>query len=124
VREYRHPRNAPGPFYCDSRLCLSCGLPLQEAPDLMTSEVDEDGDKRCYFRRQPETEEELERACRAVEAACCGGVCYGGTDPRVLARLEAELAARRRFLKQLARLRGRWGGLWRALRRALGARPR
>ncbi len=119
MRELRHPRNAPGPFYCDARLCVSCGEPLRAAPQLMA--VDVDGDVQCYFRKQPETREELEQACRAVEAACCGGVCYGGQDPKVLARLEAELAARRRFLKQVSRLRGRWGRVWHALRRAVGA---
>jgi hypothetical protein len=31
----RDPRNARGPFYAVEKLCLSCGLPEDEAPDLL-----------------------------------------------------------------------------------------
>jgi hypothetical protein len=31
----RDPRNAPGPFYAVEKLCLACGLPEHEAPDLL-----------------------------------------------------------------------------------------
>jgi hypothetical protein len=120
VIEPRHPRNAPGPFFCSDRLCVSCGAPLQVAPALIT--VDDDGEGRCYFLRQPRTPGEVEQACRAVEAACTGGVGYDGDDPAILDRLREELAARRRLAKMLGRLRGRWGRAWRSLRRA--ARPR
>jgi hypothetical protein len=105
VREVRHPRNAPGPFFCNDDLCVSCGAPLRHAPTLIA--VDE-ASGQCYFKRQPQTPEETEQACCAMEASCVGGVGYEGQDPAILARLEKELSARRRFLQQLARLRGRW----------------
>lgn len=43
----------------------------------------------CFFERQPTTPEEEYRAIRAVWASCCGAVRYGGTDPKVMARLES-----------------------------------
>jgi hypothetical protein len=118
MRESRHPSNAPGPFFCNADLCVACGAPLKQAPTLMAV-----AEGQCYFQHQPQTPEEVEQACRAMEASCCGGVGYDGDDPAIQARLAKELAARRRFMIQLARLRGRWGRAWRALRRAVGARP-
>jgi hypothetical protein len=44
-------------------------------------------DYHCYFKNQPETPDELERAIRAVGVSCCGAVRYGGKDPEVLKKL-------------------------------------
>jgi hypothetical protein len=52
-----------------------------EAPDLMAHD-EESG--HCYFRRQPSTPEETERACRAVWVSCCGAVQYRGDDLKIL----------------------------------------
>jgi hypothetical protein len=41
----------------------------------------------CYFKRQPETADEIDRACQAVLVSCCGAVQYGGDDPAIEARL-------------------------------------
>jgi hypothetical protein len=79
-----HPKNAPGPFFVEDGLCMICGVPELEAPDLMTGS--EEG--HCYFRKQPTTPEELEQAIAAVAICCCGAVQYGGSDPAVIARLE------------------------------------
>lgn len=41
----------------------------------------------CYFKRQPQTPEEIERA---IEAVCCSeiqGLRYAGNDPEILRRL-------------------------------------
>lgn len=80
----RDPRNAPGPFYVEREMCLLCGVPPHEAPDLIL--LDNDG---CYFQKQPETEEELARAIEAMSLACCGAYRYGGDDPDVIRRLLA-----------------------------------
>ena len=42
----------------------------------------------CYFRRQPVTAEEVERACRAVAVSCCDAVQYDGVDPAIVARID------------------------------------
>jgi hypothetical protein len=85
----RHPLNASGPFYVEKDMCLICGTPEAEAPDLIhlrweESEPDLNG---CYFKKQPETPEELGRAIEAMRVACCGAYRYGGHDPDVIRRL-------------------------------------
>lgn len=77
------PKDAPGPFYVEDGLCTGCEAPLLEAPDLMA--YDEAG-AGCYFRRQPETPEEVERAIRACRVSCVGAVRCSGDDPEILRR--------------------------------------
>jgi hypothetical protein len=81
----RHRLNVAGPFYVLEGQCIACGAPEHEAPALMSNE-----ESHCYFRRQPITAEETNRAIWALWASCCGAVRYGGQDPEVLRRL-AEL---------------------------------
>ena len=92
-----YPKNVPGDFIVNDCECISCGAPEAEAPDLMTHD-----DKSCYFKRQPSTPEELERAIRAVEVSCVGAVRYVGNDPKVLKRIaEMEERERRSLAKYL-----------------------
>ena len=80
----RFERNAPGPFYAVGG-CMACGAPEHEAPELMST-LDETNDD-TYFVRQPESPEEVERACRAVEVCCLSTLRYGGRDSSVIRRL-------------------------------------
>jgi hypothetical protein len=83
----RVPQNAPGDFYVEAGMCTRCCLPHGEAPELLndrTAPFDE-----CYFRRQPQTPDEVERA---VAAMCVSEMCalrYAGNDPSVIAKLRA-----------------------------------
>jgi hypothetical protein len=77
------PGSAPGPFWVEEGCCAFCEAPLVEAPELM--EFDER--PHCRFRRQPQTEEELEHAIRAVQVCCTGAVRYGGDDKEILDRI-------------------------------------
>jgi hypothetical protein len=86
IRRFR--LNAPGDFFVEDGRCIACTAPEHEAPELMAHAEDEGLNYHCYFRRQPETSEEIEHAVRAVYVSCCGAVRYGGSDPGVLARLE------------------------------------
>jgi ferredoxin len=83
---HRDPRNAPGPFYAVEKLCLRCGLPEHEAPDLL-AELNESNDD-TYFVKQPVTDEEVERACKAMESCCVQALRYAGSDPAIIARLQ------------------------------------
>ena len=76
-----YPTNSTGPFYVEKGCCISCQAPYHEAPDLMAH--DEDGG-HCFFRRQPETPEEVERAIRACCISCVSAVRYSGDDPEIL----------------------------------------
>jgi hypothetical protein len=81
-----HQLNALGDFYVEDGMCIACTAPEHVAPDLM-SHAGQDAAYHCYFKRQPETPEEFERAMRAVEVGCCGAVRYAGTDPAIIGRL-------------------------------------
>ena len=98
----RTPLNAPGPFFTEKDFCISCGAPEAEAPDLMA--FDDDGGS-CYFRRQPQTPEEVDQACRAVEVSCCEAVQYDGNDSEILSRL-------RRGNPTRYRARSTWWQFW------------
>ena len=75
----------PGNFYVESDLCILCGTPAAVAPDLV-----EMNEKHCYFKKQPSTEAEFERAVSAVNSCCCGAYRYGGDDGDLIAQLPAE----------------------------------
>ena len=88
----RYPENAVGPFYVERDLCLICKAPEHEAPDLMGffdgGESSASG-SHCYFKKQPSTPEETDRAIKAMCVACCGALRYGGNDQRLIGRLLA-----------------------------------
>jgi hypothetical protein len=83
-RAIRSARNVPGPFYSTGQ-CIACGAPELEAPDLLAQWTGDDTE--TYFTRQPETPDEIERACCALEVCCVDALRYGGTDPAILRRL-------------------------------------
>lgn len=66
-------------------VCTSCGAPEAEAPDLIDHSQADYG--HCYFKKQPETEEEIERAINAIAVSCIGGLRYGGTNEKILKQL-------------------------------------
>lgn len=78
--------NAEGDFYVVKDTCLTCTAPHHEAPELMGL----DEATGCYFRRQPQTHEELEHAIEAVWVSCVEALRYAGSDPEILERLRAK----------------------------------
>jgi hypothetical protein len=80
IRPY--PKNAPGDFYVENDCCITCEAPYHEAPELISH--DEEGGGHCYFRRQPQTTEEIERAIRACWVSCVECLRYAGHDPEIL----------------------------------------
>jgi hypothetical protein len=54
----------------------------------MEWEKDVEGrESHCYFKKQPETEYELEQAINAIQGSCCGALQYSGNDPKIRKRL-------------------------------------
>lgn len=82
----RTPLNAEGDFYVEKDTCITCAAPEHEAPELMSH----DEETGCYFKRQPETPEELEHAIEAVWVSCVEALRYAGNDPAILERLRAK----------------------------------
>ncbi|MBO9635946.1 MAG: ferredoxin [Chitinophagaceae bacterium] len=81
----RYNENAAGDFYVEDGVCTSCGAPQAEAPDLIGHSKNEYS--HCYFKKQPETEEEIERAISAIQVSCISGLRYGGSNEKILKRL-------------------------------------
>ena len=81
----RYHENSQGDFYVENGVCTSCGAPQAEAPDLIDHSKLEYG--HCYFKKQPETDEEIERAINAIAVSCISGLRYGGTNEKILKRL-------------------------------------
>ena len=79
-----YPLNALGDFYVEEGMCIACKAPEHEAPDLMSHDPAAHAGYHCFFKRQPATKEELERAIRAVAVGCCGAVRYAGNDGAIL----------------------------------------
>lgn len=79
-----YPKNAPGSFYVENQCCMTCEAPDHEAKDLMAH--DEEDGYHCYFKKQPETPEEVERAILACAVSCVRAVRYAGHDPAILDR--------------------------------------
>jgi len=81
-------QNAPGPFYVGAGECMTCGAPHVVAPDLMAWAYDASLQPvHCYFRKQPATPDELERAAKAIDVSCCGALRYSGDDREIKKRL-------------------------------------
>ena len=84
-----HAMNSPGPFYVVNQDCMTCGYPHVLAPDLMAWEINSEGhESHCYFKKQPETQHEIEQALKAIEGSCCGAVRYCGSDPEIIKKLK------------------------------------
>lgn len=80
-----HPKSAPGDFYVEKGQCLACGVPHVVAPDLI-GWADEKM-QHCFWKRQPETPAEVERAIAVLEAQELECHRYSGTDPAILIRV-------------------------------------
>jgi len=89
-RYEREPENPPGDFYVAKDQCIICCVPLEQAPDLMGFYADVEGQHReshCYFKKQPGTQAEIQKAIDAVNSCCCGTLRYCGTDPNIIKAL-------------------------------------
>ena len=66
---------------------MSCEAPYREAPDLMGRPGSSAANYGCFFRKQPVTPEEIDRACDAIAVSCVEAVRYAGNDPDILRKL-------------------------------------
>jgi hypothetical protein len=83
-----HPQSAPGDFYVENGMCITCGVPHAVAPDLM-GWVDEKT-SHCIWKKQPETRGEVDQAIRVLEVQELGCHRYAGNDPAILKRISPE----------------------------------
>jgi len=81
----RYPENSAGDFYVENEVCITCRAPEAEAPDLIEHSKIEYG--HCYFKKQPTTADELDRAINAMLVSCISSIRYAGKDKAILKRL-------------------------------------
>jgi hypothetical protein len=81
-----HPKSVPGDFYVEKGQCMACGVPHVVAPDLV-GWTGEGKMQHCFWKKQPETKAELERAISVLEAQELECHRYAGTDPAILDRV-------------------------------------
>lgn len=81
----RFPKNVKGDFYVENQVCIACGAPEAEAPDLIDHSKQDYG--HCFFKKQPQTSDELDRAINAMHVSCIAGIRYAGKDENILMRL-------------------------------------
>jgi hypothetical protein len=77
--------NKQDDFYVVKGECTSCGAPHVVAPD-MIGWVDESM-SHCYWKKQPETEEDWRQTFKAFDACCIGCYRYRGNDVKVMERI-------------------------------------
>ncbi len=86
------PIDPAGAFYVECEMCITCRAPEAVAPDLIGFSEDASGTSarsHCYFKKQPETPTELERAIKAVWANCCGAYHYAGRNTAIKEKAQA-----------------------------------
>jgi ferredoxin len=82
-QEKPHSMNTAGPFYVVDGCCTACGVPEATAPEMFAY----DSATHCYVRRQPMSDDEVERALQVIRGQELGCVRYRGADPAILRRL-------------------------------------
>ena len=82
------PKSTFGDFYVEETCCMNCGVPQAIAPDLV-GWTNEDL-QQCYWVKQPQTADELDRAIQIIHAQEIGCHRYSGSDRAILRRLPAE----------------------------------
>jgi hypothetical protein len=78
-------KHEQGDFYVVDGDCITCGAPEAAAPTLIAHQQEEYG--HCYFKRQPETLEEIDQAINAVAVSCVSGLRYRGKDEKIIQKL-------------------------------------
>jgi len=87
TRKYNaHPQSAPGDFYVVNNECVSYGAPHAVAPELIGCAENVDR-THCIWKRQPQTDQEIEDALGVISVSEVGCHRYAGDDQRIIDRL-------------------------------------
>lgn len=76
-------------LYVQQGCCMSCGVPQAIAPELVGWR-DQNQRLNCYWIKQPETADELDRAIKILHTQEVGCHRYAGNDPAILKRCPTE----------------------------------
>lgn len=81
-----HPANAPGDFYVEDQCCVTCGIPVEKAPDVFAW-FGEPEASHCVVAKQPITNEAVSRTLIVMCAAELQCIRYRGTDANIIRRI-------------------------------------
>jgi hypothetical protein len=84
-----HPQSAPGDFYVVNDECVCCGAPHAVAPDLMSWAANTKS-QHCIWKKQPESDAELEQALAVFSVQELGCHRYAGNDLSIIEKIGAE----------------------------------
>lgn len=82
-----HAQNVPGDYYVEDGCCITCGVPLDIAPEFLRFCGEAGGNSHCYVHCQPKTAGEHALMATAMKAADVGCIRYRGSDALVRRRL-------------------------------------
>jgi len=86
------PSAAESPFYIDQIECVACGACEAVAPDLVDHETDPASSGTYFFKRQPETPGEIDRAIQAINGCCVACIYYRGDNPAIRRQISSDFA--------------------------------
>jgi ferredoxin len=78
----RYSKNVAGDFYVGEGCCITCAVPMTEAPEFF--EMD---DEQCYIVKQPSSSEEAETLLDAIQTQEAGCIRYAGRNRAIIQRM-------------------------------------
>lgn len=81
-----HPANAPGDFYVEDGCCITCGVPLEEAPEIFAWAKGPEYTS-CVVSKQPQSPDEIDRTLAAMWAGEVQCIRYRGVEADIGRRI-------------------------------------
>ena len=78
----RYCKNVAGDFYVEEGCCITCAVPMTEAPEFF--EMDEE---QCYIVKQPSSAEETAYLLDVIRTQEAGCIRYAGKDLAIIQRM-------------------------------------
>lgn len=81
-----HPENAPGDFYVEEGCCITCGVPMEEAPEVFAWANDPESN-HCVVAHQPRSARSIDRTLNAMWSSEVDCIRYRGADHDIVRRI-------------------------------------
>jgi hypothetical protein len=85
-----YPRNAPGPFYIENDCCITCGVPVDIAPNLFSWDEEIEYPGHCFVSRQPTNDADIDLMLEVMKRTEIDCLRYRGNDQGLRQRLVQE----------------------------------
>lgn len=85
-----YPRNVAGPFYIENECCITCGVPVDIAPDLFSWDEQIPYPGHCFVSRQPANGTEVDLMVEVMKCTEVDCLRYRGDDQELRRRLVQE----------------------------------